>query len=196
MLTVKVKVQDKDLKRVIKQLPSIHKQIVGDAQRLGFAGQRYLKKIIPKSKLNKPHLRDSFALRVKAQKRGILLTLHSKFVYARALDTGASIPARSPQKKKFMRFVAESGDLVYTKRAKGFSISGIGYADKTGRYLVSNVGRYVDLTLGRYLGPTGFWAGMYRAMEVLGGETSGGRFKVLPYKLTQRVKEASKKRIY
>ena len=60
MLKVTIKIKDKDLKQVIKQLPTVQKKIRGDVQRLGRAGVSFLSKLIPKSKLDKPHLRDSF----------------------------------------------------------------------------------------------------------------------------------------
>lgn len=159
MIKVSAKADVKDLDRFIRKMDELKRGprlLVNDLYKLGEAGYKYLKTIIPVSKSRKPHLRNHFKIKVERSGYGLILSIfphpESQFFYAIFLDQGANVPTRFPRKRSAMRFVDNrSGDIVFTKKAKGFSTRGIHYVDRGERFLLNNVWNYVDPSLRRYL---------------------------------------------
>jgi len=158
MITVKVNLKIENLNKLLRQLPDVQRKIANDAKQLGESTYQYVKTLIPVSKLNRPHLRDSFKVQAKHVPGGVLIGLYTEHEYAGYLDLGATIPTRYPKSKQSMRFAFDQigGDKktegdAHFKKVQGFTIKGIHYVDSAQSYMISNVGRYIDLTLQRYL---------------------------------------------
>ena len=145
MIRVGIRIKNKrvfiDLARKRQQIPlRVHR----DVSRLMRDAIKYMQKLVPKSNLNHPHLRESFRLR---NERG-RITIYSTVGHALFVDTGATIPSRVARQKKVM--VWEDGqDEIFSKSAKGFSFKGIGYIKKTEDWIYKNISNYVNLA--RYL---------------------------------------------
>ena len=156
MIVVTVKVRTDYLKELASRFGRGDFSILGRIRRdmcmLGDAGYNYLKTLIPVSQLPHPHLRDSFKVVTSVEPGpGILLSIFTDVSYAPFVDLGAVVPTRYPRVKRALRFVAPSGDVVFTKYARGFRTTGIRFVSKTEAWLARNVGNFVDLTLRRYL---------------------------------------------
>ena len=152
MIDIRIKVKFNDIKKFIRQFDTVNKKIGRDAYILGNGCYKYLKGIIPVSKLNKPHLRDSFKIRITYLMEGMVIGLYPDGVtYAPFVDSGATIPARRPRHKKAMKFEGKSGEEVFTMRAKGFKLKGIKYVSKGERWFVKNAPNFIDFSLRKYL---------------------------------------------
>lgn len=158
MIRISAKAKVNDLNKFINKMDKLKRgprALVGDLHKLGEAGYKYLKTIIPTSGLKKPHLRNHFRIKVEREGYGLVLSIYphpeSKFFYAIFLDQGAKVPTRFPRNRKAMRFRTHSGKIVFTKRARGFSTRGIHYVERGEQFLLNNIWKYVDPTLRRYL---------------------------------------------
>ena len=157
MIVVKVKADTRVLDLFIKKLDELKRgprALIHDMKRLGDACYKYLKTIIPVSKLRRPHLRENFKIKVIREGHNLILDIfphpEQRFFYAAYLDQGATVPVRFAKNKKAMRFEV-NGDIVFATKAKGFRIKGIHFVDKGEQWLLSNVDKYIDLSLNKYL---------------------------------------------
>ncbi len=160
MIEVTVKTDLKYMEDFNQRLSNLLNSILPDVKTLGAGCYNYLKTIIPISKISHPHLRDSFDIQVNKSILGtegyILLKITPigpAAIYAGIVNEGATIPDRpkGALTKKAMKFDSASGDVVYTRKAKGFTLKGIQFVDKGETWLLSNYASYIDLSLGRYL---------------------------------------------
>lgn len=140
-----------DFFRVINNLEKISDRIYPDLLNLGERGYDFLKRFIPISKLNRPHLRDSFKVYVEKHKFSLILYISTNVPYAMYVDSDAFIPTRYPKTAKAMRFIGKTGEVVFAKRARGFYKRGIHFISETENWLAQHLPEYVDLTFRRYL---------------------------------------------
>jgi hypothetical protein len=153
MIDVTIKVNFKEIMAMNERFNKLKIAMRSDGLRLGEACYKYLKTIIPVSKLNRPHLRDSFKVTssIGIGFELLRIALLTNVAYAPFIDQGASIPTRYPRTRKAMRFVADSGDIVFTRKARGFRLRGINYVDRGEQWLVRNADKYIDFSLVKYV---------------------------------------------
>ena len=152
MIDISLRFRDSDFKRIERNLANIMEYIRQDAERLGYAGYKYIKTLIPISNLSHPHLRESF--KVTTQRvigPGILIAIRTDRPYAPYVDQGTVVPTRYARNKKAMRFIGSTGDVVFAHRASGFTTKGVHYTEKGEAWMGKNASHYIDLTLRRYL---------------------------------------------
>ncbi len=161
MITVRPKVNDEELKKLITRLSRLKvgpRALVQDLRKLGENCYKDFKQIIPISKYPKPHLRNSFKIKVRKEEGTygprLILSIETdkiKFPYARYVDRGASIPVRYPSSKRSMKFIGKTGDVIFAKKVKGFKISRTNFIRRGETFLKRNIWHYVDRTLKRYI---------------------------------------------
>ena len=153
MISIDIKVNLKGIIEFNEKFNKLKHNMVSDGLKLGEACYKYIKTVIPISSLTHPHLRDSFkvASGIGVGLDVILIGLYTNVEYAPYIDAGASVPTRFPKTRFAMRFESGTGDVVFTKSAKGFKYEGVGYIDKGENWMVLNADRYIDFTLRRYL---------------------------------------------
>ena len=152
MIDIKINIKFNDIKKFVRRFGTVNQKIGVDAYKLGIGCYKYLKGVIPVSKLNKPHLRDSFKVRVHYLLEGVIVGLYPDGItYAPFVDMGATIPMRRARHKKAMRFETKSGEVVFTMKAKGFRLKGIRYVSKGERWFARNAHNFIDFSLKKYL---------------------------------------------
>lgn len=155
MIEISIKIKKGEWNKIVKSFNrgifTIYGKIRHDMRLLGEGGYEYLKTLIPISGLSHPHLRESFKIKTNIITRGVLLQIYTDIFYAPFVDSGAKVPTRFPRSKKVMRFIGPSGDVVFTKKAKGFEWGGYHFVSKTETWLMNHVKNYVDFSLRRYL---------------------------------------------
>jgi len=155
---IKIELNSKKLDGFIRKfsrLETLPRQLRSDMYRLGEGCYKYIKNIIPVSKLHKPHLRNNFIIKVyKSAPLSVTLKISPKpeFTYAIFLALGVDIPTRFPRRAKALRFIGyHDKKVVFARRAKGFTFSHVKYVSKGEHWLKKNFKLYIDTTLRRYL---------------------------------------------
>jgi len=150
MVEITPKLNLSDFVKVLLNLENISNKIYPDLLRLGNRSYNYLKRLIPVSNRNKPHLRDSFKVFIEKSKYSLILHIKTDVYYAVYLDADIHVPTRFPVNKKAMRFIGRTGDIIFTKKAKGFYKRGIHFISNTENWLLTHLSEEVDLTFRRY----------------------------------------------
>jgi len=158
MLTIDLKINDKQLKHLKRMFSQKNFTLCGklrhDVSRLGHdCYKRYLKRIIPVSHLQRPHLRNSFRIATKIiEGPGVYLRIWSDLWYSFYADVDTDVPTRYPVRRKAMTWMTPTGEVVFAKKAKGFHKRGLWFTHSGEVWLTENFDRYVDMTLNKYLG--------------------------------------------
>jgi hypothetical protein len=151
MIVVYARPKLRSLETIISNLPNVVSRMRKDVRRLGKAGYKHVKTLIPVSTLSKPHLRDSFKVNTEQRnKYEIKLIISTESSYAEYLNSGVSVPDRFPINRKAMVFEVH-GKTIFTRRARGFSTRGIHYVEGTEAWLARQAPNYIDFSLKRYL---------------------------------------------
>ena len=157
MISITAKIQDRELKSLIRDLElgvfRLHDLLSRDLRTLGNAGYKYIKTIIPASRGSKPHLRDSFKVTTKIMSTGVLLDIVTEVPYACFVNADTSVPVRYPKQKKAMVFSigGKMGAVVFARRVRGFNKKGVYFIPKGEAWLGGNIKFYVDLSLRKYI---------------------------------------------
>lgn len=73
----------------------------------------------------------------KLMKRDVRITVN--LPYARIQDTGGRIPERRPRRAKAMRWIDSTGEMIFAKRARGFTLPGYRYIEAGGREIMNRL---------------------------------------------------------
>ena len=153
-MEINVNPRIKNLKRIIDQLATgkLANRIVRDVKRLGNAAYYDMKKVIPVSKLSKPHLRDSWTVEVsKLSNTEIRLQIYTSLEHSKWIEDNMTIPSRVPSTKSAMKWTSNSGQNVFSKFARGFNRRGIHHKARAYRFIKDNYRKYIDMSLLKYI---------------------------------------------